>query len=102
MRTENPSEGRRDADLQPDADINAGAVGPDDADPARRALRAEVGKYVSLADFPATGKDLIRVAEENGAPDQVLTCLRGLGSAATFEHNRDVWIALDLEATERF
>jgi hypothetical protein len=102
MSIENPSEGRRDAGLRPDPDVDAANVGPDDADPARRSLRAEVGKYVSLADFPATAEDLIGVAEANGAPGHVAACLRTLRPGATFEHSRDVWIALDLEATERF
>jgi hypothetical protein len=92
-----------DPSLTPDPDApSAAAVGRDDADPARRDLRAEVGKYVSLVEFPATAEDLIAGAESNGAPGQVTDLLRRLRPGASFDTTRDVWLALGLESTDRF
>jgi hypothetical protein len=92
-----------DPSLTPDPDApNADAVGRNDADPARRDLRAEVGKYVSLVEYPATAEDLIAVAETNGAPAQVTNLLRELRPGVSFDTTRDVWRALGLESTDRF
>lgn len=92
-----------DPSLTPDPDTpSADAVGTDDVDSARRDLRAEAGKYVSLVDFPATAEDLIAGAESNGAPGQVTDLLRGLRPGASFETTRDLWDALGLESTDRF
>jgi hypothetical protein len=73
-----------------------------DAEPERRDLRAEIGAYVSLTPFPATAGKLAHAAAEADAPDPVLATLRGLPSDQSFETARDLWLALDLEATNRF
>jgi len=92
-----------DPNLTPDPDApEPAAVGDSDADPARRNLRAEVGKYVSLVEFPATAEQLIAAAEGNGAPASVTELLRGVRPGATFATTRDLWLALNLEATDRF
>jgi hypothetical protein len=92
-----------DPSLTPDLNApSADAVGKDDADSARRDLRAEVGKYVSLVKFPTTAEDLIAAAEGKGAPAQVTDLLRGLRPGASFATTRDVWDALGLESTGRF
>jgi hypothetical protein len=57
---------------------------------------------VSLAEFPATPQTLIDSALANGAPDFVVRALRSLPSDASIETARELWIALDLEATDRF
>jgi hypothetical protein len=79
-----------------------GIVGDSDTDPDRRELRAEIGKYVSLATFPATAQDLSAAAAANGAPDEVTSALNGLAPEARFDTARDLWLALGLEAQERF
>jgi hypothetical protein len=98
-----------DPELNP-ADAGVSLSGPgkdgivDDAetDPDRRDLRSEIGKFVSLARFPATAGDLVAVAVANTAPDSVLEPLRGLEASAEFETTRDLWYALGLETKERF
>jgi hypothetical protein len=79
-----------------------GIVSDAETDPDRRDLRSEIGKHVSLASFPATADDLVRVAIANGAPEEVLQPLRGLESMTTFENTQDLWRALGLETKERF
>jgi hypothetical protein len=92
-----------DPNLEADRDVpNIREAGSDDADPGRRDLRAEVGKYVSLATFPAAAEDLIAAAESNGAPAQVTAVLRGLRPGTIFDSAHDVWTALNLESGERF
>jgi hypothetical protein len=92
-----------DPSLTPDLDVpTADEAGQTDADPARRDIRAEAGKYVSLVHFPATAETLIAAAESNGAPGQVTELLRGLRPGTTFETTRDLWLTLDLESNERF
>jgi hypothetical protein len=77
-------------------------VGPDETDPDRRDLRADIGKHVSLSSFPATAGDLVELATANQAPDAVLDELRSLAPETSFATTRDLWIALDLEVKERF
>ena len=92
-----------DPNLTPDPNApSADAVGKEDVDSGRRDLRAEVGKYVSLVEFPTTAEDLIAAAEGNGAPGQVTDLLRGLRPGASFATTRDLWGALGLESTDRF
>ena len=79
-----------------------GIVDEDESDPDRVALRSEIGKYVSLARFPATASALTATAERNRAPDDVIDRLRGLGPADTFNTAHDVWQALDLTVHHRF
>jgi hypothetical protein len=103
MTTESrPAEPHRDPQLTTPTERAYDATGASDSDPARRDLRADIGKYVSLADFPVTAESLIDTATANGAPDFVVRSLRDLPTDAPFETARDLWIALDLEATERF
>lgn len=79
-----------------------GVVGDQDTDPDRRDLRAEIGKYVSLVQFPASAGELTEAAAANGAADTVTSALRALEPKTRFENTRDLWIALDLEAPHRF
>jgi len=79
-----------------------GIVGEHDTDPDRRELRAEIGKYVSLATFPATAQDLTAAAAANGAPEAVTSALGSLAPQTNFDNARDLWLALGLEAQERF
>jgi hypothetical protein len=103
MANDDPSGVRRDPELVPNPDVvNPHDEGRSDTDLSRREQRAEIGKYVSLVEFPATAEQLIAGAEANGAPDQVVKRLRGLRPGTTFDTARDVWLALDLEASERF
>jgi uncharacterized protein DUF2795 len=102
MTIENPPEGPGDPELTPNPGIDPAEIGGEDSDRGRRELRAEIGKYVSLVSFPATAEDLISSAEAHDAPGQVVRLLRTLRPGAAFDNARDLWVALDLEATDRF
>ena len=92
-----------DPNLAPDPDVpTPDEAGRDDAYPGRRDLRAEIGKYASLAGFPAAAEELIAAAESNGAPGQITGILRGLRPGTSFDSARDLWVALNLESGERF
>ena len=41
----------------------------------------DVQRYLKGADYPASGDDLARTAQGNGAPDDLVDLLRGLGRA---------------------
>jgi hypothetical protein len=78
-----------------------GVVDAEDTDPDRREVRAEVGKYVSLATYPATASELAEAAAANGAGEDVVGRLRALGGT-TFQGPQEVWPALGLESSNRF
>lgn len=42
------------------------------------ASNAQVVQYLTTADFPATKDDLVRDAERNGAPEDVVKALRAM------------------------
>jgi hypothetical protein len=95
------------ADPQLQQDENAGGRLEDvdaasDADVRRRDLRAEIGKYVSLAGFPASPAQLIDEVAMLGAPDVVLAALRRVPPDTHLAGVHDLWTALGLEATNRF
>jgi hypothetical protein len=104
MSTEDPHQHGRDPDLQPDVEppLNPPEIGDEDADRARRELRADIGTYVSLAQFPTTVGELITVVSGKGAPEEVLTRLGDLPEWTPLASSRDLWVALGLEATNRF
>jgi Protein of unknown function (DUF2795) len=99
-----------DSGLRPDPDLVAGyaggadpdTVGDTDADPRRRELRAEIGKYASLAGFPTTAGELTDSARTAGASQPVLDSLVRLAPDTRLENARELWTALDLESDERF
>ena len=88
----------QDATAKFDPQLNAGRLGADsaewdrpghdgvtgehDTDPDRRDLRAEIGKYVSVANFPATGREVVAAVEGNGAPAEMTNMLAGLDGQA--------------------
>jgi hypothetical protein len=72
-----------------------------EADQDRTDLRAEIGKYASLAKFPATGADLVGMAVRNDADDAVLDRLGGLDPDQRFESPAALWDALGLSPGHR-
>jgi Protein of unknown function (DUF2795) len=104
MSDNNPDRLRTDPDLVGGyaGGAQPGATGDTDADPDRRELRAEIGKYVSLASFPTTAGELADGARSAGASEPVLNALVRLAPDTRMENARDLWIALDLESDERF
>lgn len=79
-----------------------GIVGGDERDPDRRELRADIGRHVSLATFPATAEQLLELARRGDAPDEVLDELGTLEPGRSFANARELWQALDLEVEVRF
>lgn len=72
-----------------------------ETDQDRTDLRAEIGKYTSLAAFPATGADLVGIAVRSDAADEVLDRLGGLDPDREFDSAADVWDALGLSPGHR-
>jgi hypothetical protein len=86
----------------PGAEADVSRVGDTDADPDRRELRAEIGKYVSLHPFPTTAGELADAVAAAGAPQAVTQALVSVPADSRLENTRDLWLALGLEANERF
>ena len=63
--------------------------------------RSRVARYLNRTTFPANRKDLIRAAQEAGAPDDVIEDLRGLPAGETFENASRAWAALDHNKLDR-
>ena len=40
----------------------------------------EVQRHLGGASYPATGDELARLAEDDGAPDDIVEALRGIGA----------------------
>jgi hypothetical protein len=53
----------------------------------------EVQKALKGADYPAGKDDLVRLAESNGADDEVVDALRGMGGG-TYDSPADVMKAV--------
>ncbi len=103
MSTNESPEIHSDPQLVPDPAATEGdVVEASDSGPNRRDIRAEIGKYVSLVDFPTTGRQLVEAAQMNHAPAPVIDRLRRLGPDSRFENARAVWTELNLEATNRY
>jgi hypothetical protein len=86
----------------PGAQADVSQVGVTDADPDRRELRAEIGKYVSLHPFPTTAGELADAVAAAGAPQAVTQALVSLPADSRLENTRDLWLGLGLESNERF
>jgi hypothetical protein len=79
-----------------------GIVTDAETDPDRTDLRSKIGQYVSLVTFPAKVKDLIAMAADKDAPDEVLTELRRLDPGTTYPNTAELWAALGLSSEHRF
>lgn len=54
-------------------------------------LRADLARHLRGAAFPAGREDLVRVAEDEGAPDELLERLRGLDAGRRYRTTQEVW-----------
>ncbi len=63
--------------------------------------RSRFSRYLNRTAFPANRKELIRAAQEAGAPDDVLEELHRLPSGAVFENAARAWAALDQNKIDR-
>lgn len=96
---ESPAEGEPTPDrrVQGDRDLTPeGQMTPDDTEE-----RADIARRLRLSAFPADRDALLRVADEEGAPDDVLERLRSLPDGRTFENVQEVWVALGGETEDR-
>ena len=86
------AEGDPDVDRVPDGAYTGGT--PVGTDPDAVAARAELARWLTRADFPSTGPQLVEAARDHRAPDAVVTELERLPAGETYERVGDVVRAL--------
>ena len=86
------AEGDPDIDRVPDGAYTGGT--PAGTDPDAVAARAELARWMTRADFPATGPELVEAARDHRAPDAVVAELERLPEGETYERIGDVVRAL--------
>lgn len=85
-------EDQPDVDMVPDGTLSGGTpAGMSDADVEGR---SNLAGYLGKSVYPAERDDLLRVAEDNNAPDAVLGELRALPEGTRFANVNEVWEAL--------
>lgn len=83
-------EGAADGEREPSSrTADPAALGPDGP-----SARAELSRHLRLSAFPGDREALLAEAEENDAPETVLSALRQLPEGASFATVYDVWEAL--------
>ena len=95
---EGRTEGRRQEDIAPvdqsevvpRHDLEPAAPGLDDS---ALDLRARIAAHLAAATFPATTEQLMEVARDDFAPQDVMQTLARLPAGETFEVVADVWRA---------
>jgi hypothetical protein len=86
------AEGDPDIDRVPDGSFAGGT--PTGMDPDAVAARAELARWMTRADFPSTGPELVEAARDHRAPDAVVAELERLPEGETYERVGDVVRAL--------
>ncbi len=86
------AEGDPDIDRVPDGSFSGGVPQGMDADAV--AARAELARWMTRADFPSTGPELVEAARDHRAPDAVVAELERLPEGETYERIGDVVRAL--------
>ena len=86
------AEGDPDVDRVPDGAFTGGT--PVGMDPDAVAARAELARWMTRADFPSNGPDLVEAARDHRAPDAVVAELERLPEGETYERIGDVVRAL--------
>ena len=86
------AEGEPDIDAVPTGTYVGGTPVGIDADAVE--VRAELARWLDRADFPSSGPDLVEAALDHRAPDAVVSELRRLPAAESFERIGDVVRAL--------
>jgi len=82
-------EGAADGEREPSARTRAGGLDPDEL-----TERSDVSRHLRLSVFPADREALLREAEENNAPSNVLDDLGRLPAGVSFRTVHEVWAAL--------
>lgn len=85
-------EDQPDVDLAPDTTLVGGV--PDGMSATDVEGRAELAAYLGRSAYPATGAELVALAEQNAAPDRVTAALRRLPPEQGFATAQEVWSAL--------
>jgi hypothetical protein len=86
------AEGDPDSDRVPNGSYTGGT--PVGMDPDAVVARAELARWMTRADFPSTGPDLVEAARDHRAPDAVVAELERLPEGETYERIGDVVRAL--------
>lgn len=86
------------ADQEPEVDwVPSGAYAggtPPGLDPNEVGARTELGRHLKPAAFPGDRDQLVRDAQDNQAPDDLVDMLRGLPAGQRYETVQEVWEAL--------
>jgi hypothetical protein len=85
-------EDQPDVDWAPEDTLTGGT--PPGMTPADVAGRAELAAALDRRAFPADRDALVAVAEENNAPEPVLSQLRRLPNGQRFDNVNALWVAL--------
>jgi hypothetical protein len=99
---EPPAEGEPEVSATPEADTQARSDLPQNMSPYEIEERSRFGQYLPRSLFPADRRELLRAAQEAGAPDDIIDDLRQLPSGETFENPARAWAALDHKLDQRF
>ena len=84
-------EDQPDVDLVPDGTLSGGV--PDGMTEQDIEVRSQLAGYLGRL-WPATREELIRVATDNEAPDDVVQRLHGLPMGQSFANLQEVWSTL--------
>lgn len=98
---ETPATDEPDVSANLSGDTDSRSDVPMNFSPYEIEQRSRFSRYLNRTTFPANRKELIRAAQEAGAPDDVLDELHQLPSGAVFENAARAWAALDHNKIDR-
>jgi hypothetical protein len=85
-------EDQPEVDLSADGDLHGGV--PDGMTEADVEGRSRLAAYLGKGVWPATGEQLVEVAQGRNAPDAVLDQLRALPAGRVFTNVQEAWTEL--------
>jgi hypothetical protein len=100
--SETPLEGEPEVAQIPESDAEGLSDVPMNITPYELERRSRLARYLNRTAFPANRKELIRAAQDAGAPDDVIEDLRRLPSGEEFENPARAWAAIDHKLDQRF
>lgn len=93
-----PADGRAEEWHEPEPSADDEPAVAFDPEPGPHDDLAEFGSYLRRSAFPATGRQLVREAEANQAPDHVLDGLRRLDGTRDYATVAEAWAAVTGES----
>ena len=98
LSAEPAGEDQPDVDRDPSGALTGGV--PEGLSAADVRRRSELAGYLGVAVWPATGAQLVAVATERDAPDDVLADLGSLPAGRSFPSLHEAWALLSGGAAE--